>query len=85
MKKAYLFGRFHLLLFTFTLISVFVFGDNINVTQNGSNSLTLKESSYSSITLNNQVSDIQFVRVKTNEGLFTLLNIIQMELCCGMI
>ena len=75
MKKAYLLGRFHLLLFTFTLISIFVFGDNINVTQNGSNSLTLKESSYSSITLNNQVSDIQFVRVKTNEGIFTLLNI----------
>jgi len=75
MKKAYLFGRFLLLPFTFLLFTVFVFGGNIKVTDKSDNNLSLKESSYSSITISNQVSDIRFASVKTKEGIFTLLNV----------
>ncbi|MCD4730136.1 MAG: T9SS type A sorting domain-containing protein [Bacteroidales bacterium] len=75
MKKAYLIGKFPLLLVTFIIIATYAFGGHIVVTENGSNSLTLKENSYALLTLNNQVSDIRFVRVKTNEGIFTLLNV----------
>ncbi len=75
MKKAYLFGKFHLMLVAFITIAAFVFGGNIVVSDNGDNNLTLKENSYNLITLENRVSDIQFTRVKTNEGFFTLLSV----------
>ena len=63
------------MLVSFILIAAYTFGGDITITDNGKTSLTLKENSYNSLILNNQVSDIRFVRVKTNEGIFTLFNV----------
>jgi len=75
MKKAYFLGKIQLSLILFLLTSAIVVGGNIKVVENGGNQLTLKTNSYSSFSVNSQVSDIRFTKVNTNAGIFTLFNV----------
>jgi hypothetical protein len=74
MKKSTFIRKFQLLVLSL-LVSSAVIAGNIIVNENGSNSFTLKESSYSLIKLNNSVAEMDFMSVKTNAGNFTLFTI----------
>ncbi len=74
MKKATFTRKFQLLTLVL-FISSAVFAGNIIVNENGSNSFSLKENTYSVIRLSNSVAEMDFMSVKTKAGNFTLFNI----------
>lgn len=75
MKKTTFFGKIPMVLAIFSLVSFTLTAGNIIVSENGSGGLTVKENTYSFISLNSKVSDIGFMNVKTKAGNFTLFNI----------
>ncbi len=74
MKKATFTRKFRLLTLVL-FISSAVFAGNIIVKENGSNSFSLKENTYTVIRLSNSVAEMDFMSVKTKAGNFTLFNI----------
>lgn len=72
MKKTTLNGRFLLLISLVGILSAQLFAGNINV-KSGSTELKLTKSTYQEIELSNFLTDIDFVRVKTQAGYFTML------------
>jgi hypothetical protein len=57
------------------LMSSAVFAGNIIVNENGSNNFTLSENTYSVLRIDNSISEMDFMNVKTKAGYFTLFNI----------
>ena len=72
MKKTTLNGRILLLIFAMSFVSTQLFAGNINV-KSGSTELKLTKSTYQEIELTNILTDLEFTRVKTQAGYFTLL------------
>ncbi|HPE55697.1 MAG TPA: C25 family cysteine peptidase [Bacteroidales bacterium] len=72
MKKTTLNGRILLLIFAMSFLSTQLFAGNINV-KSGSTELKLTKSTYQEIELTNILTDLEFTRVKTQAGYFTLL------------
>ncbi|MEZ5196943.1 MAG: C25 family peptidase propeptide domain-containing protein, partial [Bacteroidales bacterium] len=75
MNKTTLFGRLQVLLLLLAFISGTVFAGNLDVNNSNATSFKLKDNTYSSIRVNNTVSGVDFVNVKTKEGDFTLFTI----------
>jgi len=75
MKKSTVFGKILTVLSIIIFTGGIVFAGNISVTDNATNELKLNESSYALINLENIISDIDFMQVKTQQGYFTLFSI----------
>ncbi len=73
MKKTTLYGKFLLFVIIGGLISGSVYAGKINVKENASTELKLTTSSYQEIELSNILAELDFIRVKTKVGYFTLL------------
>jgi hypothetical protein len=75
MKKTTFLGKFQLVLVLITFFTFTLFAGNIVVDENGSNSLTVKENTYTQLGINSKVSDVGFQNIKTKGGNFILLSI----------
>ena len=75
MKKTTVFGKIFILFTLITLIGGLLYAGNINVTDNATTKLKIRENTYSLIEVQNLISDVHFKQVKTKEGFFTLFTI----------
>ncbi|MCB0806000.1 MAG: T9SS type A sorting domain-containing protein [Bacteroidales bacterium] len=75
MKKTTFLGIFRLLAVLLFSAGGFVFAGNISITDNSSTELTVLKSTYTQLELDNVLSDIDFMRVKTKEGYFTMFSV----------
>ncbi|MCB2220950.1 MAG: T9SS type A sorting domain-containing protein [Bacteroidetes bacterium] len=73
MKMTTLKGRFPLFFIIFWLCSTALFAGQIHVKNNASTDLKLTKSSYELIEISNVLAEVDFMRVKTQAGYFTLL------------
>ena len=75
MKKTTLIGKIQLLFISFIIFTGITFAGNIDVNKDLTTKLKITENTYSAISLTNTLSDINFAKVKTNEGIFTMFNV----------
>jgi hypothetical protein len=75
MKRTFILIRYLLTLILSVFLSASLLAGNITLGESGDNTLKVTENTYSILSLNNELANIEFVRVKTNAGYFTLFHI----------
>lgn len=75
MKKTTIFKKTLLTFMLATFVSSLLFAGNIKVNPNVSTALKITKNTYSTLEMSSTLSDINFIKVKTKEGYFTLLNV----------
>ncbi len=75
MKTTTFFTKFQIILMIGCFFTGSVFAGNINLKENGSTKFKINQSTYTELSFNNSISDIEFVPIKTKEGYFSLLKI----------